>query len=200
MQTSPLIQHLIDLNADPGQRSESGVLSPFGATHSQTRIAAAESQGFEKGRRSIEHELRQAVGDLEARFANERATIRKEWTEAQANKMRDQLDAGLARLRLELHQSVTQAIMPFLAARLREQAVEELTAAAEALVNEGMPPTVEISGPADLTAAIARQLEPLATVVKIALVETPELRVKVDNRMLETRFKDWLAVVEDVLR
>lgn len=200
MQTSPLIQHLIDLNADPGQRSESGVLSPFGATHSQNRIAAAETQGYEKGRRSIEHEMRQTVGDLEARFAQERATIRKEWTDTQAQKMRDQLDEGLAKLRLELFQSLTRTMMPFLVARLREQAVEELTAAAEALVSEGTPPTVEISGPADLTGAIARQLEPLATVVKIALVEAPELRVKVDNRMIETRLKDWLAVVEDVLR
>lgn len=201
MQTSPLTKHLIDLNAEAAQRSEGGgMLSPFGATHSQTKIASAEASGYERGRRSIEHEMRQAVTDLEARFAQERATIRREWTETQAQKLSVQLDEGMARLRLELSQSIAEVLVPFLAARLREQAVEDMTAAAEALVNEGLPPTVEVSGPADLTGAIARQLEPLATVVKIALVETPELRVKVDNRMLETRVKDWLAIVEDVLR
>jgi hypothetical protein len=200
MQTSPLVQHLIDLNSEPGPGADSGLLTPFGATHSQTRMAAAEAQGFERGRRSVDEGLRQAVADLEAKFAQEREVMRRQWTEAQAQKMQAHLEAGLAKLRLELAQSVAGVIGPFLANRLREEAVEELTTAAEALVNEGMPLTIEVSGPADLTGAIARQLEPLATVVKVALVETPELRVKVDNRMIETRFKDWVSLVEDVLR
>lgn len=200
MQTSPLIAHLIDLNAEPGPAPDAGVLSPFGATHSASKLAAAEAQGYERGRRGVEGEMRQRIADLEAQFAQEREKSRRQWTEAQGQKLQAQLTDGLARIRLEIAQSIAGVITPFIAGRLREQAVDELTAAAEAIVKDGLPLTVEVSGPPDLTNAIAKQLESHATVVKIALVETPELRVKIDNRMIETRFGDWISIVEDVLR
>jgi hypothetical protein len=72
--------------------------------------------------------------------------------------------------------------------------------AAEDLVRDGMPTTIEISGPPDLMPVLAQRLEPLATVVRVAAVASPEIRVRIDTRIIETRLADWVAQIEAALQ
>lgn len=200
MQTSPLMQHLIDLNGDASAPDTgAGVLAPFGATHSALRIAAADAAGFERGRQSTDAERAAVLSDMEARHARELAAARQQWSEAEASRIATHLEHGMAGMRTELAAAMVRALIPFIADRLRNQAVEDMVAAAEDLVADAMPLTIEVSGPADLAAVLARRLEPFGTVVRTAGASDAELRVRADARILETRIKDWLALVEGAL-
>jgi len=72
--------------------------------------------------------------------------------------------------------------------------------AAEELLKDGTPMNVEISGPPDFTPILVKRLEPLATVVRIAAVNSPEIRVRVDTRIIETRLSDWVGQIEGALQ
>jgi hypothetical protein len=196
MQTSPLVQYLIDLNGDDAPHTGAGALAPFGATHSALRIAAADAAGFERGRRSTETELTGALAELEVRHARERDEARILWTDTEAERLTAQLAASIAAVREDLAATVARTLLPFIEGRLRDRAIDDLAAAAEVLVAEAMPLTIEVSGPPDLAAALARRLETLGTVVRTASPSGAELRVRADSRILETRLKDWLVAIE----
>lgn len=200
MQTSSLVHHLIDLNTSETERSADSVLAPYGATHSASRMATADAAGFERGRLSAQADVRQLLAEQEARFVRQRATDRQQWVDAQSSVLASRLDEGVAAVRQELAATISKVIVPFIVARLTEQAVGDLVAAADDLVKDSMPLTIEVSGPTDLRAEVVRRLEPLATVVRASPEQATELRVRVDDKILESRLTDWIALIEDVLR
>lgn len=200
MQTSPLVHHLIDLNSSDTERAGANVLAPFGATHSASRIAQADAAGFERGRRASDHELRQALADQHANLTREFEDARRQWVDTEAAKLSQSLEVSIAAVRTDLAATLASTITPFLVGRLRDQAMDDVVGAVEKLVSDGMPLSIEVSGPPDLAGAVAKRLEPLATVVKLAPVASPELRVRVDTRIVETRLNDWLGLIEGALK
>lgn len=201
MQTSPLVHHLIDLNgSEIEQAAVGGMLSPFGATHSASRISAAEAKGYERGIQSADAELKKALAEQEERLRAEIEISRRQMFETEAARLAVRLEEGLTSLRAELAAIVAQTIAPFVVGRLREQALEDVVTAAEELLKDGTPMNVEISGPPDFTPILVKRLEPLATVVRIAAVNSPEIRVRVDTRIIETRLSDWVGQIEGALQ
>lgn len=200
MQTSPLLHHLVDLNSSETERAGSSVLAPFGATHSASRIAAADATGFDRGLRTADANLKQALSDQEARLRNESEAGRRRLVEGEARILQTKLEEGLEAVRKEMAAAIARTLAPFIAGRLREQAMNDIVAAAEDLVKDGMPTTVEISGPPDLMPVLAQRLEPFATVVRVAAVSSPEIRVRIDTRIIETRLSDWVTQIEGALQ
>jgi hypothetical protein len=200
MHTSPLVHHLIDLNVSEGENAGGNVLAPFGATHSASRIAAADAIGYERGVRSVESELKNALHEQETRLKEEYETSRRQLMEGEASKLAAKIDEGMTALRKELAAALAQTIAPFVVGRLREQALEDVVTAAEDLVKDGTPLTIEVSGPPDFTPVLVKRLENFATVVRIAAVSSPEIRVRVDTRIIETRLSDWVAQIEGALQ
>ncbi|MDO9382594.1 MAG: hypothetical protein Q7T86_06985 [Hyphomicrobiaceae bacterium] len=200
MLTSPLVHHLIDLNNSESENAGGNVLAPFGATHSASRIAAADAGGYERGVRSAASELKNALHEQETRLKEEFETSRRQLLEVEASRLAAKIDEGMASLRQELAGALAQTIAPFVVGRLREQALEDVVAAAEDLVKDGTPLTIEVSGPPDFTPVLVKRLENFATVVRIAAVSSPEIRVRVDTRIIETRLSDWVAQIEGALQ
>ena len=200
MHTSPLVHHLIDLNVGENENAGGNVLAPFGATHSASRIAAADATGYERGLRNAESVLNKALSEQEARLKDEFESARRQLLEGEASKLAAKIDEGMAALRKELGAALAQTIAPFVVGRLREQALEDVVTAAEDLVKDGTPLTIEVSGPADFTPVLVKRLEHFATVVRIAAVSSPEIRVRVDTRIIETRLSDWVAQIEGALQ
>ena len=200
MHTSPLVHHLIALNVGENETAGGNVLAPFGATHSASRIAAADATGYERGLRNAESVLNKALNEQEARLKDEFESARRQLLEGEASKLAAKIDDGMAALRKELAAALAQTIAPFVVGRLREQALEDVVTAAEDLVKDGTPMTIEVSGPADFTPVLVKRLEQSATVVRIAAVSSPEIRVRVDTRIIETRLSDWVAQIEGALQ
>lgn len=200
MQTSSLIQHLVDLNTAEAEQSQKGTLAPFGATHSASRLSKAEEAGYERGRASLQAEMRQAVLDMKTDADARLRDHREQWVEKEAEKLASDVEAGLAKVRLEMAESLTRMLLPFLAGRLEEAALEEIAVAAGGVINECAGVTVELSGREDLSRDLAGRLEMSADYVKVSPDEKPEVRVKIDSTLLETRLADWLKDIEGALR
>ena len=155
---------------------------------------------YERGLRNAESVLNKALNEQEARLKDEFESARRQLLEGEASKLAAKIDEGMAALRKELAAALAQTIAPFVVGRLREQALEDVVTAAEDLVKDGTPVAIEVSGPADFTPVLVKRLEHFATVVRIAAVSSPEIRVRVDTRIIETRLSDWVAQIEGALQ
>lgn len=200
MQTSSLIQHLVDLNSNEAEQSRQGTLAPFGATHSASRLSKAEAVGFERGRATVQDDMQRALSEQRAEADHALIEARKRWIEDEAIKLAADVEAGLEKVRQEMAASLTRALVPFLAGRLEEAALEEIGAAAGAVVNESAGVTIELAGREDLTQALAGRLEMAADYVKVTQQDQAEVRAKIDSTLLETRLADWLKDIEGALR
>ena len=144
--------------------------------------------------------MRQAVLDMKTDADARLRDHREQWVEKEAEKLASDVEAGLAKVRLEMAESLTRMLLPFLAGRLEEAALEEIAVAAGGVINECAGVTVELSGREDLSRDLAGRLEMSADYVKVSPDEKPEVRVKIDSTLLETRLADWLKDIEGALR
>jgi hypothetical protein len=81
--------------------------------------------------------------------------------------------------------------MPFLSQSLRREAVRELAAIVAPLTAEGRYATFSIAGPADLVGALGERLGPGADMRLIPVDGAPDVRVQVDDTVIETRLQAW---------
>ena len=108
------------------------------------------------------------MSDQEARLRGEFEAARRRLVEGEARILEAKLEAGIEATRQDTAAAIARTLAPFIAGRLRDQALNDVVAAAEDLVRDSMPTTIEISGPADLMPVLAQRLEPLATVVRVS--------------------------------
>lgn len=198
MQTSPLARHLVPIQTTADE--DVSVLAPHGATHSAVRLNAAETAGYERGRQVTEAAVAERMLALERAFVEARALERQAWIDQEAERLAASIGESLAAVKHDTGAAIARAVIPFVARRLRADAVDEIAASAEDLVNESMPLAIEISGPEDLVAALQKRLEKGSAVVRIVDGDTAELRVKVGSGVLQTRLKEWSELLEEVLR
>lgn len=193
MLTSPLAHHLIDLGPGDPAAAAPGALTPLGATHSMVKLNAAEATGYARGRGAALVELEQRITTQENNFASESEAARRHWVESESTRFATALSDGLSRLEQDVADGVARTLLPFVTERLRETALDHLAGAAEQLVTDSMPASLEISGPADLTAQLVKRLENLSVLVRIVPGDDVDLRVRADTSVLETRIKEWTA-------
>lgn len=197
MQTSPLARHLVSL----GDAAEaSSVLAPQGAMHSAARLKTAELAGFERGRQAAETGVEQRLLALKQQHADEQESARLRWSHSVADRLAGDLAASIVTIKRELSDTIAHGILPLVARRLQDDAVEELSRAALELVNESVPLAVDISGPLEMTSILARQMEQLSTVVRIVPGDQAELRVRVDSSVLQTRLKEWTSLIQEAMQ
>lgn len=200
MQTSPLSRHLVAIATGSVDETAS-VLAPNGATHSVARLAAAESAGYERGRQAAAADSTRALVRLEQDISERHALARRQWVEHEADRLTASVAESTAVLKREFGEAIARSIVPFAMSRLRQEALDEIAAAAAELVNEAMPLAIEISGPDDLTAALRQRLEHVSTVMRVVPDgSSSELRVRVDTAVIQTRLQEWTRLLEEVLQ
>jgi hypothetical protein len=200
MQTSPLARHLVTIGTSQAAVDAADVLAPHGATHSIARLAAAESEGYERGRAMAEAALAQRFQEQERHLDERLDAMRREWVAQQADHLERTLAESVTAMQAELADAVARTLLPFVERRLRQDALDEIALATEDLVKESLPLSIELSGPADLTSELAKRLDGLSTVCRVVANAGVELRVRAENKVLQTRIREFCEMLEDAVR
>jgi hypothetical protein len=204
MSAIPLARYLVDFSRDVD--AGKGRLKPQGDAESvrrhaleqdqAVRITESHARGLQEGRAAAEAAI---AGHLEAQresLDRKHTADRAAWAAQEGEALAQRLTAGLADIAGKTSQTVASILTPFVNAELRRTAVSELLVALETVLSKSNGTAIEISGPADLLAVVREKLGQRHARVSFVTRDVPDVRVTVDQTVLETCVGDWLRTLE----
>ncbi len=192
MTAIPLARFLVDFGTD-GDRVADGVRAEAGAS---ARVAESHARGFAEGKAAAEAEF---VARFEAQhqdFEQRLAMARQGWAAAEGNALGEALLRAVSELETRLAETTARILRPFLETKIREAAVAELVTAIEAILTRDKAAQVEITGRDDLLDVVRTRLA-VKVQATYASSEAGDIRVTIDQTVLETRLGAWMAAIEE---
>ncbi len=151
------------------------------------------SAGLSEGNAALaEERVRSAI-----RLGEERA----KWSDQQAVAIVNGFTAACGELETTIASSVARILQPFLADAVRDKAVAALVEQISALTSSSPVPVFRISGPADLLELVRAQLDAARrTGIDYQVTDAVEVRVVVDQTVIETRVSAWMERLKEARR
>ena len=181
---------------------------PVSAAETTARLI---DEAYERGKRegvaSVQAEYDVKLAEQKARHVMKVAVDRHRSAAENARVMADQLVAALNEMETEICGSVAAILAPFVAETVRRQAVDELATTLRRMVGERLPTAIKVEGPADLLDALKASLGGFAVPVEYTAaarlaydplderegnVDSIEVRVQLDERVIRTEIGAWL--------
>lgn len=209
MSITPLAQYLTDFGSDrdAGQPIRIELDAPADeevlvATAEQlaAEVGQAHARGVEEGRAEAARDYEQKLAEQQSAFEAQLSRERQAWIADTGERLAGQLTTGLADLARSQADTTVQLLEPFLAARIREQALAEIRANLEVLLAKNDIVTIDVSGPEDLLEELRERLSGTAATVSYTPGSAADVRIAVDQTVFETRIADWLAALREGAR
>lgn len=163
--------------------------------------AAARDQGRREGEALAQQAVEAAVAVERDAAAAALAEARQLWVEAESAVLASTFTAQAEALETRLAQSLARVLQPFLAEALRQEAIGDLHATLASILADGLSGTLDVTGPADLVAALARRLDLPSGRLTVDSNGSPDVRIRTNGTVIETRLKAWgeriAALVEE---
>ncbi|MEG9524538.1 MAG: hypothetical protein MIL41_02005 [Hyphomicrobiales bacterium] len=163
--------------------------------------AAARDEGRRQGEALAQQAVEAAVAAERDAAAAALAEARQLWVEAESAVLASAFTAQAEALETRLAQSLARVLQPFLAEALRREAIGDLHATLASILADGPSGTLDVTGPADLVAALARRLDLPSGRLTLDSNGSPDVRIRTNGTVIETRLKAWgeriAALVEE---
>ena len=145
------------------------------------------------------------ITDGDAKLAEERihgavrlGEERAKWSDQQAVVMVNGFAAACRELETSVARSVANILQPFLVDAVRDKAVAALVQQIAALTFNPPVPVFQITGPVDLLDLVKAQLDATGrTGIEYQVAEAAEVRVVVDQTVIETQISAWTGRLRD---
>ena len=172
-----------------------------------SRLQESYQQGVAAGRAQERQEIETQTGELSIDFERRLEEVRSVFSKALAEQLADEVRIGIERARLAISTHVATALVPVLRTSVTKIAiasfVDELSDMVE--LTEGM--AIDVACPRELVEpvrealgeAMGRRGAPAGS-VRCIPGDVAEVRVKVNDTVIETRLADWLSRLDGVLR
>lgn len=210
MSAVPLARYLVDfgIGSETDTRHRGGALSEaeqsraraLAESEAAAKIAQSYARGLEEGRASAEAEWAGRFQAQDKAFEGQLVSERHAWAAKEGEALAARLTSGLSEIEARTADTVARILAPFLSAELRSAAIAELLVALQSVLSKAEGVRIEISGPADLLVRMRERLAGLSTAVTFSTREGPDVRVEVDQTVLETRLGAWSARLSGALR
>ena len=192
MTAIPLARFLVDFGTD-GDRAADGVRAEASAG---VRAAESHARGFAEGKAAAEAEFAAKLEAQHQDFERRLAMARQCWAAAEGNALGEALLHAVSELETRLAETTARILRPFLETKIREAAVAELVATIEAILTRDKAAQVEITGRDDLLDVVRARLAGKVQAT-YASSEAGDIRVTIDQTVLETRLGAWMAAIEE---
>lgn len=133
-------------------------------------------------------------------FEEQIVSDRARWAQDEGFKLGEKMEGALAEIETRIATSTARILRPFLAAQLRQKAIDELAGSLAQMLGGGEQPLVEIDGPEDLLAALQTRLAGSSARIVWMLGSSIEVRIIVDRTMIESRIQLWIQRIEASLK
>jgi hypothetical protein len=155
-------------------------------------IEAARDEGRAEGHAAAqdlyEAGLANQKSDYEKRLQEERAS----WASEEGAKLGLCLTNAIAQFEERLAESVDAVLRPFLIESLRRQIIDELLSDIGVLLASDEPPAIEISGAADLLAALQAKLSETAAAIDYKPNDSIDVRIIAHHTIIESQLRAWI--------
>jgi hypothetical protein len=170
------------------------------------RIEEAYQKGIAEGRALERQEADTQAAELSVDYERRLEETMRRYSVALADRLAGELRAGIDKARITISDQVATALLPFLRAGLTRASIESFVAELGELVEMPDGMSFDVACPRDLIEplrealgdAMAKRGAPPGS-VRCIPGDTSEIRVTIDNRVIETRLADWLARLDGVL-
>ncbi len=165
--------------------------------------AAASSQRVDQGRRAVFEEGREAArrefGEERAamrdRLDAEVAKARAQWVEEEGGRLASAHRAAIEDFEMRCAQAVANILRPFLSNLVIGRVTELLVENLEVLFTARTPALFEVSGPADMLDALREKFAAHDASVEFKPDESMDIRVRVDDTIIETQLGAWMTAL-----
>jgi len=132
----------------------------------------------------------QSRADAAAKSMEQIADARQHWCTEEADRLAEAFRTGLCALETHISESLTPVLAAFVTSQIRERAVTDLCGLMSARLAQENAAILKVSGPADLLEALRERLQDAAG-IEFLPGEQTEVRVVVDDTIMETQFAAW---------
>lgn len=209
MSVMPLAQYLRDFDSDwesgPAIRIEldtaaEGEVLVASAEQLASETAEAHALGLQEGREAAEREYEERLAEEHLKFQQQLALERQVWIGDTGERLAEQIKSGLSEIARSLAETSAHLLVPFLSARIRDQALADIQAKLAILLARSDATTIDVHGPEDLLQELRNQLSDTSATVNFVVSTAADLRVSIDETVIETRIADWVATLQEYAR
>lgn len=160
------------------------------------RVAESREQGLLEGRTAALQEGEQLLATERAHFEERLADERRRWVEEEAVAMRTAILGGLDRMSGHISSKVADALKPVIVDAVRANMQAALVDKLTQLMGTDGTTRIEISGAADLVAAICAALPEHLNVVRGDAHDGVDVRIAVQDTELQTSIGAWISAFQ----
>lgn len=197
--TRPLAQILSDI--EPGsEQSAPGLMLPGparmrGAEAVAAKMEEAYERGLADGRAAVRAECDARLEQLAKAAEEARNEDRAHWVATEGDRLARLIADGLEALETRIAEQTARVLRPALVEDAQKRAIRELADTLDAMLAKGDVAKLTVSGPEDLVAAIRDRLDGKVQGAAFATAPHAELRIEVDETILETRIGAWAETI-----
>ncbi|MCI4678835.1 hypothetical protein K9U39_00940 [Rhodoblastus acidophilus] len=159
------------------------------------RLEQGRSEALDEGREAARKELDQERRRLREEMDAEIAKARAQWAEEEAAHLAQAHRAAFDALEQRCAQAVANILRPFLVQQSIVRVTDALVENMEALFAARVQSMFEISGPADLLAALEKKFAAHKATIAFTPDESIDVRVRVEDTIIETQLGPWLQAL-----
>ncbi len=161
----------------------------------QVAIDAAREDGRAEGLAEAQANFVAELAQAREGFAAELKEARQQWANAEGERLREQLVAGLAAMEERLSESVARVLRPFILAALRRRMTEKLVENVRTIVGSADKMKIRIAGPEDIVAALRDELQTVPAAIEYVVQTGLDVSVSAEPTSIETQLKAWTDLI-----
>jgi hypothetical protein len=172
-----------------------------------SRLQEAYQKGVAAGRTQERLEIERQTAELSIDFERRLEEAKSVFSKALAEQLADEVRLGIERARMAISTHVATALVPFMRAGVTQAAIASFVAELGDMVELTEGVAIDVACPRELVEpvrealgeALGRRGAPPGS-VRCIPGDVAEVRVKVNDTVIETRLADWLSRLDGVLR
>jgi hypothetical protein len=185
--------------------------APIAAAPPPDMLAIKVQEAYQKGLaagRALEREATEAqAAELAVDFERQLESVRSTFSSALAGNLAAELRTGIDAAGARLSSHAATALMPFLRDGITQAAIASFVEELGSMIDTTEGLSVEVACPKDIVDLVRERLaEAMAArgappgSVRCVPGDAPDIRVTLDETVIETRLAEWLSRLEGVLR
>lgn len=162
-------------------------------------IEKAYRRGLEEGRAAARAEYAKHIDDLRQTMEAERIADRAAWTQDEAARFAEALEASMSAVEGRIAEVVARVLEPFLVEAQRQRAVQHLVDTINQLTVRQQGLSMTVTGPEDLLVALNERLGGRLQ-LDLRVADRVDVLVETTDSTIETRIASWMQSVAEALR
>lgn len=166
---------------------------------STSALEDAFNRGFEEGQREAEARLAHDLGEQRAAAEAKLDRARKTWAMDFGKALSDELTSAVENMHGILADNFSDVLLPIIRNEVRCEAVRKIAAVIRETVASDWQGPLIVEGPNDLLEALQEHLADMKSIVDCRISDGPDIKVTIDETVLETQLAAWGDAVKRLL-